>query len=110
MAQIRVGNDGSSLILPTFCGLIKWPRSLMDRMEDSGSSDRGSNPFGVTKPSHWRLFHFCAFVYRNKPKNVNIILETHTAHAAERPRFIELTAIIRDIKTKTNPIITASIR
>ena len=25
-----------------------WPRSLMDRMEDSGSSDRGSNPFGVT--------------------------------------------------------------
>ena len=25
-----------------------WPHSLMDRMEDSGSFDLGSNPGGVT--------------------------------------------------------------
>ena len=31
--------------------LCKWPHSLMDRMEDSGSFDLGSNPGGVTKSS-----------------------------------------------------------
>ena len=25
-----------------------WPRSSMDRIQDSGSYDEGSNPFGVT--------------------------------------------------------------
>ena len=34
-------------IIATFAAPL-WPHSLMDRMEDSGSFDLGSNPGGVT--------------------------------------------------------------
>lgn len=40
-----------------FAPYKKWPRSLMDRIKDSGSFGPGSNPGGVT--------FFCKIIFKN---------------------------------------------